>query len=233
MKRPLISVIQARMGSVRLPKKMMLSLHGLPVVEWVWRRVSMAQHIDGVIVAVPDTPDDQILADYLLRIGARVSRGSETDVLGRMTDAARSAGAATVIRICADNPLVCGSEIDRLVDCYETGSYDYAYNHIPRGNSYPDGLGAEIVSMELLELLNKTVTLPAQREHVFNYIWDNPDQFRIGTFDPIDRALAHPELKLDFDTIDDYAALLKLDITPEMSASEVVRTVLQSVPHTL
>ena len=233
MKRPLIAVIQARMGSSRLPNKMMLSLHGLPVVEWVWRRVSMAKHIDVVIVAVPDTPSDQLLADHLLRIGANVSRGSETDVLGRMTDAARSAGAATVIRICADNPLVCGSEIDRLVDFFDTGRYDYAYNHIPRANSYPDGLGAEIVSMELLVLLNETVTLPAQREHVFNYIWDNPDQFRIGTFDPIDRALAHPELKLDLDTIEDYNALLKLPLTPEMSAFEVIRTVLQSLPHSI
>ncbi len=231
MKRPVIAVIQARMGSSRLPNKMMLSLHGLPVIEWVWRRVTMAEHIDGVVVAIPDGQQDQLLADHLLHIGTTVSRGSETDVLGRMTEAASSKGAETVIRICADNPLVCGSEIDRLVEFFDTGHYDYAYNHIPRGNSYPDGLGAEIVSMDLLELLNKTVTLQAQREHVFNFIWDNPDQFRIGTFDPIDRALAHPELKLDLDTIDDYAALLKLDINPEMSASEVVRTVLQLLPH--
>lgn len=231
MKRPVIALIQARMGSSRLPDKMMLPLRGIPVVEWVWRRVCMADEINGVVVAVPDTPSDQLLYNHLLRIGARVFRGSETDVLGRMTEAARSEGAETVIRICADNPLVCGSEIDRLVDFYASGSYDYAYNHIPRGNSYPDGLGAEIVSMELLEKLNEYVTLVAQREHIFNSIWANPDQFRIGTCDPLDTTLAHPELKLDMDTIDDYTALLKLDINPEMSASEVVRIVLQSLPH--
>ncbi len=218
------------MGSSRLPNKMMLSLHGLPVIEWVYRRVRFARQIDRIVFAIPETDSDQLLADYLFQLGVEVIRGSETDVLGRMTEAARSAGAKTVIRICADNPLVCGSEIDHLVDFYRSGDYDYAYNHIPRGNTYPDGLGAEIVSMDLFESLSQKAILPAHREHVFNYIWDNRDQFSVGTFDPPDSLLAHPELKLDLDTIDDYAALLKLNISSEMSARDVVTTVLQSLP---
>lgn len=228
MRAPVVAVIQARMGSSRLPNKMMLWLHGLPVVEWVWRRVAMARQVDRVIFAIPDTPADDVLAEHLLRIGAAMFRGSETDVLGRMTQVARSEGAQTVIRVCADNPLICGSEIDRLIDFYKGGVYDYAYNHIPRGNNYPDGLGAEIASMDLLENLNVQATLPGQREHVFNYIWDHQSQFHIGTCDPLDDVLAHPELKLDLDTAADYMALLKLGIRPEMSAREVVSTTLQS-----
>lgn len=232
MKHPVIAVIQARMGASRLPNKMMLWLHGMPVVEWVWRRVGMAQQIDRIVFAIPDTQADQVLADYLLRIGATVFRGSETDVLSRMVEAAREQGAQTVIRVCADNPLICGSEIDRLIEFYKEGDYDYAYNHIPRGNTYPDGLGAEIASMEVLELLSKRATSSAQREHTFNYVWDNPEQFRIGTCDPLDEAIAHPELKLDLDTTADYATLLKLNIHPEMSAGEVVKTVLHSARNT-
>lgn len=232
MKHPVIAVIQARMGASRLPNKMMLWLHGMPVVEWVWRRVAMTQQIDRIVFAIPDTQADQVLADYLLRIGATVFRGSETDVLGRMVEAAREQGAQTVIRVCADNPLICGSEIDRLIEFYKEGDYDYAYNHIPRGNTYPDGLGAEIASMEVLELLSKRATSSAQREHTFNYVWDNPEQFRIGTCNPLDEAIAHPELKLDLDTTADYATLLKLNIHPEMSAGEVVKTVLHSARNT-
>ena len=220
------------MGSSRLPDKMMLNLKGIPVIEWVRRRVSMAKQIDSLVFAIPDTQSDQELAEYLLLEGTKVYRGSETDVLLRMTEAARSENAKTVIRICADNPLICGSEIDRLIDFYRCGDFDYAYNHIPRGNTYPDGLGAEIVSMDLLELLNRKAFLPDHREHAFNYIWDKPDQFRIGTCNPLDDALAHPELKLDLDTTADYDALLKLNIWPEMSAHDVVTTALQFLPHT-
>ena len=136
-----------------------------------------------------------------------------------------------MIRICADNPLICGSEIDRLIDFYRCGAYDYAYNHIPRGNTYPDGLGAEIVSMDLLELLNRKALLSDHREHAFNYIWDHLDQFRIGTCNPLDDAMEHPELKLDLDTTADYDALLKLNIWPEMSAHDVVTTALQFLPN--
>ncbi|MBE0613488.1 MAG: hypothetical protein IH604_07475 [Burkholderiales bacterium] len=227
MKAPVVAVIQARMGSSRLPNKMMLWLHGMPVVEWVWRRVAMTKQIDRTVFAIPDTPADQVLADYLLRIGAAVFRGSESDVLGRMTEAARRQGTQTVIRVCADNPLICGSEIDRLIDYYQEGDYDYAYNHIPRGNTYPDGLGAEIASMDLFELMFREAVTPDQRQHAFNYVWDHPERFRIGTCDPLDEFLAHPELKLDLDTSADYAALLKLNIHPEMGASEVVTTALQ------
>jgi spore coat polysaccharide biosynthesis protein SpsF len=208
---------------------MMLWLHGMPVVEWVLRRVRMAKKIDRVIFAIPDTSSDQVLADYLQSIGVAVFRGSENDVLSRMVEAARKEGAKTLIRICADNPLICGSEIDRLIDFYNEGDYDYAYNHIPRENSYPDGLGAEITSMDVFEQIHKNATGSSQREHAFNYLWDHPEQFSIGTCDPLDMYLAHPELKLDLDTIFDYANLLKLNIHPEMSAREVVTTALQSI----
>lgn len=232
MKLHVVAVIQARMGSSRLPNKMMLWLHGMPVVEWVWRRVAMAKQIKRVVFAIPDTSGDQVLADYLVSIGAAVFRGSETDVLRRMTEAARKEGAEVVIRVCADNPLVCGSEIDHLIEFYKREGGDYSYNHIPRGNTYPDGLGAEIISMALLEKINNSATSPNQREHVFNYVWDHPEQFRISTFNPPDDALAHPELKLDLDTMADYAALLKLNIHIEMSAREVVATALLSSRNT-
>jgi spore coat polysaccharide biosynthesis protein SpsF len=67
---------------------------------------------------------------------------------------------------------------------------------------------------------------PDHREHMFNYIWDNPNYFRIGTCDPLDNALAHPDLRLDLDTPDDYAWLLSLPVLPDMSAQQIVSAAL-------
>ena len=221
-----VIVIQTRLGSSRLPCKALLSLRGLPVIDWVTRRCGRSRLADAVVAAVPDTRMDDVLADHLERQGAHVHRGPEQDVLARMIDAARALDAATVVRVCADNPLICGEEIDNLSDFYRRVPCDYAYNHIPRGNSYPDGLGAEIVSRALLERLDEAAVLPAHREHCLSYITDNPDRFVIRTFDPPDKALRHPELKLDMDTAEDFVRLSLLPVQPDMSAVEIVEAAL-------
>lgn len=230
MKKPVTLVVQARMDASRLPNKMMLWLNGLPVIEWVYRRVTLAEKVDKVVFALPDTGVNDILAQHLSRIGATIFRGSQNDVLGRCCNAARAHAAGSVVRVCADNPFVSASEIDHLVDFFSENDYDYAYNHIPRNNRYPDGLGAEMVSFSILDCLEKQAQEPSHREHMFNYIWDNPESFRIGTFDPLDDALACPDLKLDLDTMEDYAWLLRLPVSSDMSARQIVAAA-QSYPR--
>ena len=224
-----VIIVQARMGATRLPNKMMLWLHGYPVIEWVFRRVNQSRLAKQVIFALPDNATDDILAEYLTRLGVQVFRGSEADVVARFWGAAESCNAKQIVRVCADNPFVSGSEIDRLIEFYNNDSYDYdyAYNHIPKGNSYPDGLGAEIVSKAVLARINREACHPEHREHVFNFIWENADEFRIGTCDPVDVSLAHPELKLDIDTLRDYQQLLKWPARPDMTAAEVVTIALE------
>ena len=222
-----VIIVQARMSATRLPNKMMLWLHGYPVIEWVFRRVNQSMLAKQIIFALPNNTADDILAEYLTRLGAQIYRGSEVDVVARFWGAVESCNAEQIVRICADNPFVSGSEIDRLIEFYNNGSYDYAYNHIPNGNSYPDGLGAEIVPKEVLARINRDACHPEHREHVFNFIWANANEFRIGTCDPIDVSLAHPELKLDIDSPRDYQQLLKLPVRPDMTAAEVVAIALE------
>ena len=224
-----VAIIQARMGASRLPNKMMLYLNGLPIVGWVLKRLRCARKVDQIVFALPDTPADDLLADYLEGENALVFRGSEQDVLGRYHAAATQYEADTVVRICADNPLISGTEVDRIIAFYAQGNYDYAYNHVPINNRYPDGLGAEVTSFSVLEALNQEAILPEHREHVFNFIWQNPDRFRVGTCDPEDEALAHPELKLDLDTIDDYRRLLRLKVDPDSTAIEIVEAALTNL----
>ncbi len=214
------------MGATRLPNKMLLHLHGYPIIEWVYRRVLQSKRLDKIIFALPDTEPDDLLAWYLESIGATVFRGSEADLVDRYYKAAKSVTAEDVVRICADNPLICSSEIDRLIDYFMQHKCDYAYNHIPRNNRCPDGLGAEICRMELLEEIHAKTSKPEHREHLFNYLWDHPDQYTIETFNP-PGDLAYPELKLDLDTREDYKRLVEKPYRIEMSAMEIVKTALQ------
>ena len=84
------AIIQARMGATRLPNKMLLHLHGYPIIEWVYRRVSQSKRLDKVIFALPDTEQDDLLAWYLKSIGAMVFRGSEVDLVDRYYKVAKS-----------------------------------------------------------------------------------------------------------------------------------------------
>lgn len=218
----IVAIVQARMGSSRLPLKSLLNLRGLPVIDWVADRAAKAARLTELIVAIPDTPLDKTLADHLERRGIACIKGPENDVLKRFCIASRATGADYVVRICADNPLIWWQAIDDLIDFYEASALDYAYNHIPLDNCWPDGLGAEIISAPLLLELDQSASEPAQREHCLNYIRDNPGKFRIGTFNPSYEWLARPDLKLDLDTVEDYKRLATAAISPESGAREII-----------
>ena len=154
-----VALVQARLGSSRLPLKSLLCLRGTPLIDWVARRVAKSELLDRIVVAIPDTPLDEALAAHvrerLMPLDERIAVfcGPENDVLERFRAAGAAFGADRVVRVCADNPLVWGGEIDHLIRFFAETGCDYAYNHIPRNNRYPDGLGAEILSFALLREL--------------------------------------------------------------------------------
>jgi spore coat polysaccharide biosynthesis protein SpsF len=227
MTRNVVAIIQARMGASRLPNKMMLHLHGFPVVEWIYKRVSKSTLVDDVVFAIPDTEKDDVLEYYLKNIGANVFRGSEADVLERFYQCAIEYKPTHILRVCADNPLISPKALDTLITEFFKVNADYVYNHLPKNNLYPDGLGAEMVSIELLTKVYNNAKILDQREHIFNYIWQNADQFTIHTFDPPDPMQHHPELKLDLDVFKDYLFLLSRNIYPDMSDNEIVKIFLE------
>ena len=155
MGKNIVAIVQARMGASRLPGKVMLSLHGMPILKWVFQRTQKTKSINGTIFAIPDNKDNDSLNEYLNQIGARVYRGSEDDLVRRFYMTAKYVNATHVVRICADNPFVSGAEVDRLVQFYLESNCDYAYNHIPKNNRYPNGIGAEIVSFQVLQNINE------------------------------------------------------------------------------
>lgn len=207
---PVVAVVQARMGSSRFPGKMLARLGDHTLLEWVLRRVLRARCVDQVVLATSVRPENDALEQAARGLGVSVVRGAEHDVLSRFVTAARDAGAAWIVRVCADNPFVDAAEIDRLVSFATAECPDYAFNHLNRlDNGYADGFGAEILTADTLRALDTEVVDPASREHVTMAIWQQPDRYRIRTF-PAPPELAYPEVHFDIDTPADLMRLTPL-----------------------
>ena len=192
----------------------MMDLSGKPVLHWVLSRAKRAKQIDSIWLATSNKEKDNPLEELANKLNVPVYRGSESDVLGRFVATAKIAEADYVVRICGDNPLIAKEEIDRLVKFYKSLLKEnnnkkilYAFNFASKmGNQYPDGFGAEILSFSLLNRLSALDENPSSREHVTKYIWDHPEKFSIRTL-PAPKEIAHPSIKLDVDTQEDFEKL--------------------------
>lgn len=220
-----VALVQARMGSTRFPGKMLATLDGRPLLEWVLRRVAHATLVDQVILATSTKTEDDPLEDLATELGIRVFRGSETDVLARLASAASATDADAVIRVCADNPFIDPGELDRLVRDYRANICDYACNHQDRlGSGYADGFGAEILSNKLFQELALNTHEKRHREHATLYIWENPEQFTMCAV-PAPKDLASPELRFDVDSPQDLEYLRHLigaGVSIHSTAAEIV-----------
>lgn len=163
-----IAFIQARMGSIRLPNKVMKMVNGKPLIEYLLLRVAKAKLIDKVVVATSINSNNDILVSFVNSLGFETYRGSEQDVLSRFYEAAKFYNAATVLRITADCPLVDPILIDSLIGEYFESGSDYATNTLPP--TYPDGLDVEVFSFQSLERAYQEALAPNEREHVTPYI---------------------------------------------------------------
>lgn len=198
-----VAIIQARMGSTRLPGKVMKTLAGVPVIRQVFSRVAMIEGLAEVVVATSTLAQDDPLAEYCAGEGMPLFRGSEQDVLDRYTQAARSFDADIVMRITADcpfiDPVVSGGVLDLIVNDERCV---YADNVTPR--TYPDGLDTEIVRRGTLESLWERCRDPVEREHVLAYVHRHHDEFSTLVLrSPVDYS-AH---RWTLDRPEDYAML--------------------------
>ena len=173
-----IAIIQARIGSTRLPGKVLLPLAGEPVLTRVVRRTARARSVDAVVVATTNQPADLAIVELGRREGWLVERGSESDLLDRYVQAARAHRADVVIRITSDCPLIDPDVIDQTVDAFEAGAVDYASNTLePR--TFPRGLDVEVVTMAALERAWREDADPGWREHATPYLYRHPELFRL------------------------------------------------------
>ena len=165
---PTIAIVQARMGSSRLPGKVMRMLAGRPMIDWVLTRAGRAKSLDQVVLATSDDPRDDVLAEYVRGLGYAVERGSETDVLARFAAAALAHGAGVVVRITADCPLIDPDIIDAVVELRAHSHADYASNADPA--TFPDGLDVEVFTSSALTQAAQQASEAFDREHVTPFL---------------------------------------------------------------
>jgi spore coat polysaccharide biosynthesis protein SpsF len=177
-----VAIIQARLGSTRLPGKVLADICGRSLLEHLVERVRAAATVDKIVVATTESAADDELACFIEARGlCGVYRGSEEDVLGRLHDCARRESAELIVRVTADDPLKDPAIIDRAVGLLlADAAADYCSN--TREPSFPEGLDIEVVRCRALEAARREAKLASEREHVTPYIWKNPSRFRLLGF---------------------------------------------------
>jgi len=191
------AIVQARMGSHRLPGKMLADLAGKPLLSRIIERLKMCKNLKQIIVALPDNKNDDVLENLAGQAQVDIFRGSEDDLISRYLEAAKYFKVDYIVRMPADNPCISPKEIDKIIEFYMATSFDFCSNlYQIQGNGYPDGIGAEIFSREILELVSVKARGGEYREHVHRYFYDN---LNVGTIMcPVE--YAYPSLKLDVNT---------------------------------
>ena len=173
-------VVQARMGSRRLPGKVLLPLAGRPLLERMLERLRAARFPFELCVATSYLAEDEPIRELCGRIGVRVVSGHPTDLLERHLAAGRACGAEAIAKIPSDCPLIDPAVVDRVLGYFAARSQtlDFVTNLYPP--SWPDGNDVEVMPLSVLEQAGAEATRAFEREHTTPFIWERPERFRIG-----------------------------------------------------
>jgi spore coat polysaccharide biosynthesis protein SpsF len=179
------AIVQARMGSSRLPGKVMKNLAGKTVLGQLLVRLARARQLDGVVVATTTAPADEIICAESEKYGVGFFRGSEDDVLSRYHGAAVACGAEAIVRVTSDCPLFDPTVLDEMLVIFRSANRDAVkvdYLSNVERRTFPRGLDAEIFTFAALDRARKEARLDYEREHVTPYIHLHPEWFRIRSF---------------------------------------------------
>lgn len=174
LKRRVVAIIQARMGSTRLPGKVIEKIGGKPLLEILVNRLQKSEYVDDITIATTKNMRDNAVEILANEIGINCYRGSEEDVLERFVEALKMSNADVVVRVTGDNPLIDTDLVDTLLNVHLTNNLDYTYCL-----DTPLGVSAEIIESKVLEDISKKAVLESEREHVTPYIRSHPDDYKI------------------------------------------------------
>jgi spore coat polysaccharide biosynthesis protein SpsF len=189
------AIVQARMGSSRLPGKVLLDLAGRPALDRLLERLERSRTLEAVVVATSRHERDDAIASLCTRRGTRVFRGSEDDVLDRYFRAATECGFSVIVRITADCPLIDPSLVDEMVRFFLARPEDFELVTNRHPLTYPDGLDVDVMSLESLRRAWSEAKTPYQREHVIPFFWE--EGLRVHNFESEDRLFDSHRWTLD------------------------------------
>jgi len=221
------ATIEARMGSSRLPGKVMKKIVGKPMLELLIERVQRAKLIHNIIVATTINPKDDPIVELAERLGVKSFRGDEEDVLDRVLKAAKFYGTDIIVELTGDCPLIDPITVDKVIQEYLDGDYDYVSNTLKK--TFPRGLDTKVFSTAVLEEVSRLTNDPVDREHVSLYIYEHPEKFKLHNVEAPPE-LNHPDLRLTVDTEEDlqlvkeiYGALYFRK--PDFSMEDVIKLI--------
>lgn len=191
-----VLIMQARMGSTRLPGKVLKTLAGKSVLAHGIERCLAMQNVDEVVIATTESPEDDRIVQEAHRLGIACFRGSEQDVLSRYYGAAVEHRADLVIRVTSDCPLLDPDVSDHVIQKFlADATYDYMSNTLAR--CYPRGLDTEVFTMAALTAAMQEAELELEREHVTPFLYRRPERFRLGSYGEADVQAAQYRWTLD------------------------------------
>ncbi len=180
-RKKITAFLQGRMGSTRLPGKVMMPLRGKPIIQCVFDRLLQCECVDDIIIATSLLSEDDIIADHFISQGIKVFRGSPEDPLDRYYNAAKYYGKTHVMRAMADCPFIDPNLIDQLAKVYFSAGYDFC--HLV--GEFPSGLDTTVFTAGCLEKTWKEAKKRSEREHITPYMTNNPNLFKIGAYEPL------------------------------------------------
>ena len=176
----ILTIVQARVSSTRLRRKVLKPILGEPMLARQIERIRRSQLVDQHMVATSSDSSDDAIERLCNELRLPCFRGSLNDVLDRFYNAAKSYAPDHVVRLTADCPLIDPEIMDKAIRFHTQGDYDYASNTLDP--SFPDGLDVEVFRFSCLAQAWQAAKLPSQREHVTPFIYGNPQRFRLGSF---------------------------------------------------
>ena len=227
IKKEIAIVVQARMGSTRLPGKILMELTGGDsVLGFMLKRLSKCRLVDKVIVATTTNLKDDVLEKWLKERGCLSFRGSENDCLERSYKALKKFGADIVIRITSDCPLVIPQVVDEMIRYYLDNIEEVDYLSNRQFTNYPEGVDIEIFTFKMLAEAENYARVKREREHINDYFLNRPSQYRIRYYNHgMDRDYSRFELSID--TISDLERARRLfskkDLPLNFSFKDLIR----------
>ncbi len=197
----IVCIVQARIGSTRLPAKVLKKICGKTVLEHDIDRLKRVKNIDNIVIATTTLERDNIIIEEAKRLNVSYFRGSEEDVLSRYYYAAIENKADVIVRVTSDCPLIDSEVTEKIIQYYldNNTKYDYVSNTIDR--TYPRGLDTEVFSFKALEKAFNEAESLRDKEHVTPYIWDNPRIFRLAQYK---NKVKYSHLRWTLDTKEDF-----------------------------
>lgn len=195
----IVAIIQARMGSTRLPGKILKKVNGRPLLSYQIERLQQSNYINDLVIATTIDEKDDLIVELCEKNNILSFRGSEEDVLARYYETAKAFKAEAIVRITSDCPIIDVQVVDKTIQYFIDNNFDYVSNTVER--TYPRGLDTEIFTFAALEIAYNEAVLERDREHVTAYFYTNPDIFKISN---VRNAMDYSKYRWTVDTEEDF-----------------------------